>query len=116
MHEHHHDHRYGPTESGTVLLDLGGDTGALIIYTGRDLHGREIEISRADQPTAKRTHVAVRERIVRDGVFHSAVYPDLPAGLYTVWWDDDTPAGAISVTGGAIAEFVWPSSAPPGVG
>lgn len=116
MHEHHHDHRYGPTESGTVMLDLGGDTGALIIYTGRDLHGREIEISRVDQPAAKRTHVAVRERIVRDGVFHSAVYPDLPAGLYTVWWDEDTAAGTISVTGGAIAEFAWPSSAPPGGG
>ncbi|WP_243707958.1 phospholipase [Micromonospora sp. KC606] len=96
------------------MLDIGADTGALIIYTGREQHGREIEISRTDVPGGGRTHVAVRERIVRDGVFHSAVYPDLPAGRYTVWWDDDTPAGAISVTGGAIAEFVWPSSAPPG--
>ncbi|TDB70036.1 phospholipase [Micromonospora sp. KC721] len=118
MHEHHHHddhhHRYGPTESGTVMLDLGADTGALIIYTGRDQHGREIEVSRDDEPGGKRTHVAVRERIVRDGVFHSAVYPDLRAGRYTVWWDDDTPAGVVTVTGGAIAEFVWPSSASPG--
>ncbi|MEU4714413.1 phospholipase [Micromonospora purpureochromogenes] len=113
---HGHDHRYGPTESGTVLLDLGAETGALIVHTGRRLHGREIEISRADQPGGPRTHSAVRERVVRDGVFHSAVYPDLPAGLYTVWWDERTPAGAISVTGGTVAEFVWPSSAPPGVG
>lgn len=113
---HSHDHRYGPTESGTVLLDLGADTGALIVHTGRDQHGREIEISRADQPGGARTHSAVRERLVRDGVFHSAVYPDLPAGLYTVWWDDSTPAGAISVTGGAVAEFTWPTSAPSGAG
>jgi hypothetical protein len=108
---HEHSHAYGPTETGTVVLDLGGDTGALIIYTGRDLHGREIEISREDAP---RTHAAVRERRVRDGTFHSALYPDLPAGLYTVWWDEGTSAGAISVTGGQIAEFAWPSSAPPG--
>ncbi|MEU1889258.1 phospholipase [Micromonospora sp. WMMD987] len=94
------------------MLDIGGETGALIIYTGRDLHGREIEISRVDQDGVVRTHSAVRERIVRDGVFHSAVYPDLPAGLYTVWWDEETSAGTISVTGGAIAEFVWPSSPP----
>jgi hypothetical protein len=110
-----HQHTLGPSESGSVVLDLGGDSGALIIHTGRDQHGREIEISRADRDGA-RTHSAVRERHVRDGVFHSAVYPDLPAGLYTVWWDDHTPAGAISVTGGAIAEFVWPASSPPGAG
>ena len=116
MHEHPHEHRYGPTGSGTVMLDLGGDTGALIIYTGREQHGREIEISPADGAAGPRTHAAVRERIVRDGVFHSAVYPDLAAGVYTVWWDAGTPAGAISVTGGEVAEFVWPSSAPPGSG
>ena len=110
MHQHH---TLGPSESGSVVLDLGGDSGALIIYTGRELHGREIEVSRADRD-GPRTHSAVRERHVRDGVFHIAVYPDLEAGLYTVWWDDRTPAGAISVTGGAIAEFAWPTSAPPG--
>ncbi|WP_200209336.1 phospholipase [Micromonospora coerulea] len=112
MPEHHH--RHGPTGSGTVVLNLGGETGALIIHTGREWHGREIEISRDDEQ--RRTHSAVRERPVRDGVFHSAVYPDLAAGRYTVWWDDRTPAGAISVTGGAIAEFVWPNSAAPGAG
>ncbi|SCL60589.1 phospholipase [Micromonospora chersina] len=109
----HHQHTLGPSESGSVVLDLGGDSGALIIHTGRDLHGREIEISRADRE-GPRTHSAVRERHVRDGVVHSAVYPDLAAGLYTVWWDERTPAGAISVTGGSIAEFVWPASSPTG--
>lgn len=113
MPEHHH-HAYGPTGSGSVVLNLGGNSGALIIYTGRDLHGREIEISRDDEE--RRTHSAVRARHVRDGVFHSAVYPDLEAGLYTVWWDDRTPAGAISVAGGSIAEFVWPTSSPRGAG
>ncbi|MFE9688730.1 phospholipase [Micromonospora sp. NPDC005806] len=110
---HQHQHTLGPSESGSVVLDLGGTSGALIIYTGRELHGREIEISRADRE-GPRTHSAVRERHVRDGVFHSAVYPDLEAGRYTVWWDERTAAGAISVTGGAIAEFVWPTSSPPG--
>ncbi|MFF0654414.1 phospholipase [Micromonospora tulbaghiae] len=106
---HHHD--LGPSEVGSVVLDLGGDRGALIIHTGRDLHGREIEISRVDLD-GPRTHSAVRERHVRDGVFHSAVYPDLEAGVYTVWWDETTSAGAISVAGGSVAEFVWPTSSP----
>ncbi|SBV27853.1 phospholipase [Micromonospora krabiensis] len=104
-----HRHAYGPTETGTVVLDLGGQTGALIIYTGGDLHGREIEVSPADPVDAARTHAAVRERRVRDGTFHSAVYPDLPAGRYTVWWDERTSAGTVSVEGGAVAEFTWPS-------
>ena len=108
---HAHEHTYGPSETGSVVLDIGGDTGALIIYTGRDQYGREIEISRDDEP---RTHSAVRERRVQDGTFHSAVYPDLSAGFYTVWWDNRTPAGTIAVTGGVIAEFVWPSSTPRG--
>ncbi|MGW3806298.1 phospholipase [Micromonospora sp. NPDC005113] len=103
-----HEHAYGPSETGSVVLDLGGETGALIIHTGRDLHGREIEISRAED---RRTHSAVRERRVRDGSFHSAVYPDLPAGIYTVWWDESAPVGTVTVHGGVIAEFVWPSSA-----
>ncbi|MBY8872170.1 phospholipase [Micromonospora sp. PLK6-60] len=111
-----HRHEYGPTESGTVLLDLGGDTGALIVYTGPDLLGREIEISRADRPREARTHAAVRERRIPDGAFHSALYPDLPAGLYTVWWDTETPAGAVTVSGGGIAEFAWPTSGPVGAG
>ncbi|MEW2383147.1 phospholipase [Micromonospora sp. NPDC047707] len=110
---HTHEHAYGPSERGSVVLDLGGDTGALIIYTGQDERGREIEVSRPDTP---RTHSAVRERRVQDGTFHSAVYPDLPAGRYTVWWDDRTSAGTIDVLGGAIAEFVWPTNAPGVVG
>ncbi|MEV1332299.1 phospholipase [Micromonospora costi] len=90
------------------MLELGGDTGALIIHTGPDLHGREIEISPVGGP---RTHAAVRERRVRDRTFHSAVYPDLPAAVYTVWWDERTPAGSVRVAGGAVVEFVWPTSA-----
>ncbi|NYH45076.1 hypothetical protein HNR22_004803 [Micromonospora jinlongensis] len=102
-----HEHAYGPSETGSVVLDLGGDTGALIVYTSPDLRGREIEISREDD---RRVHSAVRERRVRDGSFHTAVYPDLPSGIYTVWWDDQTSVGTVSVHGGGIAEFVWPSS------
>jgi hypothetical protein len=38
----------GPSYDGTVVLDIGGDVGALIILTGADRHLVEIEISRAD--------------------------------------------------------------------
>ncbi|NGM12133.1 phospholipase [Verrucosispora sioxanthis] len=113
MSGHEHAHNHGPSGTGTVVLDLGGDTGALIIYTGRQLLGREIEVSRADRDGDPRTHSAVRERRVRDGTFHSAVYPDLPAGVYTVWWDAETPVGAVTVSGGVVTEFALPTSLHP---
>ncbi|WFE23520.1 phospholipase [Solwaraspora sp. WMMD937] len=113
-----HEHSLAPSETGGVVLDIGGDMGALIIYTGQEFHGREIEISPTagpDRPDpAPRTHAAVRERQVRDGVFFSAVYTDLPAGSYTVWRSDEVPAGQVTITGGAVTEFVWPQHATAG--
>ena len=32
-----------------AVLDIGGDIGALILYTNADLAGREIEVSRIDE-------------------------------------------------------------------
>ena len=40
----------GPSGPGTVVLELGADIGALILYTPADLDGAEIEISRDDDP------------------------------------------------------------------
>jgi hypothetical protein len=104
-----HQHTHEASVTGSVVLELGGDTGALIIYTGRESHGREIDISPVEPAGAPRTHSAVRERRVRDGVFFSAVYPELPAGTYTVWADPVTPVGEVTVLGGVVVEFAWPS-------
>lgn len=113
-----HEHSLAPSETGSVVLDIGGDMGALIIYTGQEFHGREIEISPVADPDATeptlRTHAAVRERQVHDGVFFSAVYTDLRAGSYTVWRSEDVPAGQVTITGGAVTEFVWPQHATAG--
>ncbi|WP_326551527.1 phospholipase [Micromonospora sp. NBC_01813] len=113
-----HEHSLAPSETASVVLDIGGDMGALIIYTGQEFHGREIEVSRIpdeDQADpAPRTHAAVRERQVHDGVFFSAVITDLRAGSYTVWREGDVPAGQVRITGGAVTEFVWPQHATAG--
>ena len=39
----------GPSGLGTVVMDVGGDIGALILYTPAAIDGREIEISRDGQ-------------------------------------------------------------------
>jgi len=100
------DHIYGPTGAGTVLLDLGAGTGALVLYTPEDLAGAEIEIS-PDTPGTTRTHAAVRARPTVSGTRHAAVYEGLTVGGYTIWRDHDTPAGHVIVTGGQVTSFHW---------
>jgi hypothetical protein len=90
----------GPSGPGTVVLDLGTDIGALILYTPADLDGAEIEISRDDaDPAAHRTHSQVRQRHMAAATTYAAVYPGLPAGEYTIWRDEHSPAAGATITG-----------------
>ncbi len=98
----------GPTGPGTVILDLGADIGALILYAPAELDGAEIEISRDDEPGAPRTHSAVRQRPMAAKTAYAAVYPGLAAGPYTIWRDHHTPAVTVTITGGQITSCHWP--------
>jgi len=99
-------HKYGPTGAGTVLLDIGANTGALVLYTPAELLGAEIEIS-PDIPGAPRTHAAVRPRPGPTGTRYAAVYERLAAGGYTLWRDHATPAGQVTITGGLVTNVHW---------
>jgi hypothetical protein len=87
-----------------LLLDIGGQTGALAIYAGAGRDGAEIEISPARDSRA-RSHNVVRARRAGRVTHYAAVFPALPAGDYTVWADDVTPAGTVTIEGGRVAEF-----------
>ena len=80
----------GPSGPGSVLLDIGGDVGALIIITPAAMAGEEIHVSPVRDP-AGRTHAVVRERRLGPASSHAAVYPALPAGEYTIWRDAGQP-------------------------
>ncbi len=114
------DHQSGDHAVGNqdcVVLDIGGEVGALILYAPAELSGAEIEIS----GTGPRTHSIVRERKVDqpaggrhaappgpgDAAVYAAVYPGLPAGIYTIWRDAQTPAGTVQVEGGQVANWLW---------
>jgi hypothetical protein len=105
----HHHHGLGPSGIGTVMLDIGGDRGALIIHAGPEYHGWEIEVSPAHEVGPPRTHAAVRERHLPDRILFSAVIDGLPEGEYDVWRDASTPAGRVKVIGASVAEFHWPA-------
>jgi hypothetical protein len=98
----------GPTGPGTVVLELGADVGALVLFTPAELDGWEIEISR-DAPGAKRTHSQVRPRPMATVTKYAAVYPELAAGTYTIWADEQRPAGSVVITGGRVTNWSWPA-------
>jgi hypothetical protein len=90
-------------------MEVGGDVGALILYTPAELDGMEIEISRVGDPAGRRTHSRVRPRHVPAGIRYAAVYPGLPAGRYTIWRGLELCAAAVTVTGGVVTSCHWPS-------
>ena len=109
----------GPSSAGSVVLELGGVVGVLVIEATAELNGREIEISPVggadhhdhdhDAHThAHRTHSMVRERGTAAGKSYAAVYPELAGGTYTVWRDPDTPVGTVTINGGRVTRYRWP--------
>jgi hypothetical protein len=111
-----HHHASGATGAGSVVLELGGDVGVLVLTAPASLLGHEIDISPVDdgpvdEDTGTRTHSLVRERVTAGGTSYAAVYAGVPAGRYTVWRDAGTPsgtvtpAGTVTITGGQVTCF-----------
>ncbi len=117
-----------------AVLDIGGDIGALILYTNADLAGREIEVSRIDEPDPRhddahvhdgghqhgpepdhvhgqghehRVHTAILERRAGGAVTYAGIYPELTAGRYRVWIDDPALPDQVTIVGGEVAELDW---------
>lgn len=100
----------GPSQDGSVMLDIGGDIGALILHTPAEMSGAEIEISPSGDDS-HRTHVAVRERRGTGPNRYAAIYPSLSAGTYTLWGPNQEPAVQVTITGGQVTEAEWPPAA-----
>jgi hypothetical protein len=90
----------------SLVLDIGGSVGALVITTGPELVEEEIEISAGVDPTARRTHNVVHARRDRDVVMaYAAVFPTVPAGEYTVWHQNGSPYAVVTVHGGQVTQL-----------
>jgi hypothetical protein len=104
---HRHDEGAPPEQvpgsTDNLLLDIGGDTGALVIAAPAGRDQGEVEISPA--AGGPRTHNVVRRRTVPGGAVYAAVFPALAEGDYDVWRDSVTRAGTVAVRGGEVASF-----------
>ena len=107
-HPHEHPPLPAPSTEGSVVLDIGADTGALVVHTGPEQDGVEIEVSPVDQPQ-RRTHAAVRPRHLPGRTVYSAVITPLPTGRYTVWREKEGNAveSVVEVPGGGVAQYRW---------
>ena len=97
---HHHSKDVRPEH---VMLDLGPGVGALVLHTGADLHGVEIEISPSGSDDA-RSHKQVHERPVAGRPLYGAVFESLAEGEYTLWLDD-RPLRRVAVAGAAVTDI-----------
>jgi hypothetical protein len=117
-----------------AVLDIGGDIGALILYTDAAYNGREIEVSPIDEPDDRhgrghehayehehdhqhenahghehghRTHTAIHERRSGGQVTYAGIYVELKAGSYRIWTDDPSLPDRVTIIGGQVAEVDW---------
>jgi len=106
-HSHQHDHSaaHRPHEEA-VVLELGEELGALVVYTDRALLHQEIEISPEGDDDA-RSHKDVLERVVAGRSLYAAVFDNLPTGTYTLWHENVALTRGQTVAGGTIAELDW---------
>ena len=102
-HDSHVEH-WGPS-LGPVVLDIGGEIGAVVVVTSTELEGTEIEIRRPPEPWAGR-HVAVRARGAAGVATVAAVFGSLTAGRYELRIRGQSGGGSESVVvrGGDV---VW---------
>lgn len=89
-----------------VVLDIGGELGALIVHWDADLLDTPIEISPTGQD-AKRQHQHVLERPLGDGTVYAAVFDKIAAGSYTLWVHDEARARGVEIAGGNVTELDW---------
>lgn len=107
-HQEGHDHapeRYADrAHPEYVVLEIGGDFGALIIHADSDLHGVEVEIS-PDGNDAARSHKEVLERRIAGRPAYTAVFDRLAEGRYTLWMHGKATARGVEIAGGSVAEL-----------
>jgi hypothetical protein len=113
-----------------AVLDIGGDIGALILYTDAAYDQREIELSPIDETEhghgpgnaqehehgykhehehghEHRVHTAIHERRSGGQVTYAGIYPELRAGTYRIWIDDPSLPDRVTIIGGEVAELDW---------
>lgn len=109
---------------GPVMLDIGGDVGAVILSMPAELIGQEVEARPLSGPALAAhqphehdghqhshhlTHVGVVARPGPDGPTATAVFGELVEGSYELYLRPDGPVAlTVAVLGGEVSSANWP--------
>jgi hypothetical protein len=110
-HPHPHAAENPHAGQGMVLLDIGGEVGALVVHMPQSMRDEEVEIWQdGPRPTGVHLpHVAVVDRPVDGGRVSSLVFPDLLAGRYRLAAKGTSDARlVVDVRGAEVTLAEWP--------
>ena len=110
---------------GSVMLDIGGDVGALVVTMPAAQVGGEVEVAPVrqvhshdghdhahDHEHPHRPHVAV---VDRPAVGPTLVFPELHQGAYALYAKgSDEVRLTVEIVGGAVTTADWPDVVGPG--
>jgi hypothetical protein len=91
------------------VLDIGRSIGAVVILTGAELDGSELEVRRLGAEWDG-THVAVRSRPTTGAPIYAAVFSQLHEGGHEFRRRPADPLGPVhqvDVVGGELVELQW---------
>jgi len=103
------DQLLAPTRE-PVVLDIGGEIGALIVYAEAELVDTPIEVSPTGSDTA-RFHQHILERPLPHGTSYAAVFDKITQGEYTLWLHDQARLRDFEITGGSVSQIDWRTAA-----
>ena len=107
------DRERQPSAGSSVVLDIGGDSGAVVVYLPAVPRGGELEMRPAGDPTG-RFHTGVHLRPVGGVRIPVAVFPTVRAGRYELLDDRLAPIASLIVRGGEVTDLdLRPEPAPP---
>ena len=106
------DRERQPSAGSSVVLDIGGDSGAVVVYLPAVPRGGELEMRPAGDPTG-RFHTGVHLRTVGGARIPVAVFPTVRAGRYELLDDRLAPIASLSVKGGEVTDLDLRPEPPP---
>ena len=106
-HQHPHGREQQPPPGISVVLDIGGQVGALIVHLSSVPPGGELE-ARPLGDDCRRFHTGVHLRPSDQGEVLVAVFPEVRAGTYELLdvkgAADAIPVAEVAVLGGQVSE------------
>jgi hypothetical protein len=93
-----------PPAGGPVMVDVGGDVGALIVHLGAERIGGELHLRPAGT-SEHGTHTGIWERSLGGRAAVVAVYGSVAGGRYDLVDDAGEVLATAAVEGGQVAEL-----------